>query len=122
MRNFLQKVMDKKASMLTYEEILRFPVGASSQINEGVTIERLPTFNNVIFFRVEMLGGSEIHAGIHDCYEDIILYYGDVIETRSGKRLIPYNHFTIKNNVPHAFKAREKSVFYAYLYKKPKIK
>jgi len=117
MKNFLKKVREKKASMLTYAEILRFPIGEVAEISDGVFIERLPTFNDVIFFRVEMEEDSFIFSGVHDCKEDVILYYGDVVETHKALKLKPYQHVTIKKNTPHAFRAREKSVFYAYLYK-----
>ena len=116
MKNFIKKVMSDKAILLTYEEILRHPIGQKVKIAKGFRTERLPTTKNVIFFRVELDRGVEIPLGIHDCFEEFGLYYGKVRETFSGEILSNKKNFKIPPYTKHGFLALENSIFYAYLY------
>ncbi len=116
MENFIRKVMSSKDLLLTYAEIEKHPIGEKIEICEGFFTERLATKKNVIFFRVELSKGTEIPLGFHDCYEELGLCYGKVIETCSGQDLSSKKNIKIKPYTKHGFLALENSVFYAYLY------
>lgn len=94
-----------------------FPENSSKTLPSGVTIERLPTFRNHLFFRVFMPEGSKIEANTHDCYEDVIMYSGNIVELSTAIELVELEHLTIKPMHKHAFFAKKESVMYAYLYK-----
>lgn len=117
MKSFIKKVMSDKFLLLTYDEILKHPIGEKVEICKGFNTERLPTAKKVIFFRVELKKGVSIPLGLHDCFEEFGLYSGKVIETFSGQILETTKNMKIKPYTKHGFLALENSVFYAYLYR-----
>lgn len=117
MKEFIRKVMSSNVLLITYDEILRHPVGSKETICEGFSTERLPTTKKVIFFRIELKKGVEIPLNVHDCFEEVGLYSGKVLETHSKKLLDSVKNIKIEPHEKHGFLALEDSVFYAYLYR-----
>lgn len=117
MKSFIKKVMSDKELLITYDDLLKVPIGEKTEMTKGFIVERLPTTKNVIFFRVELNKGVIIPVGIHDCFEEVGLYEGDVVEIQSNKSLSNIKNIKINPYDKHSFIALEDSVFYAHLYK-----
>jgi hypothetical protein len=116
MEDIIKKFISSKPLLLSFDEINRHPIGEKIEIFPGFTTERLPTTKKVLFFRVELKEGLTIKEGFHNCTEEVGLYSGELIETRTGEPVGRYENFKIRPFTKHGFKALKDSIFYVYLY------
>ena len=117
MQNLTNKVNDQEATLITYDEISKHPIGEKVEIIKGVFTERLPTEYDVLFFRVEQKKGTIIPDNFHDCIEEMVVGKGKLLEKISGTILNKYERMIFKIGQSHITVALEDCIWYAHLYK-----
>lgn len=112
----IEKYRKRSRELITYEDLISFPINETVEIypNSPGTIMTTRLNNNIdgLSFRVFMKEGSYWVPHSHDCDETILVYTGEIKENFSGKKVKDLGAVLIKSNTIHSFEALKDTVFY----------
>jgi quercetin dioxygenase-like cupin family protein len=125
-KEVIAKFRTKNKDLISFEELKKISLSKSIQVIPerpgAIVTTRIDSDINKdsLSFRVEMKKGEKWSPHVHDCWEIIVIYKGECIDTISRVKADERTQMFIKPNTLHSIEClSEEAIFYVEFNKPP---